>query len=294
VAAQRENDPLLEATVWLDLGVAQHLDHDLAKARTSYETALQRLRGSAIAGGDLLVEGRCVGNLGALYHDEGQLTAAARSYESAIALLEQAGEARHRANLISNLAVLEQELGHLEHAAELYTRALALLEPMRDSRLLGIALGNLGVLELERRHPERALELHERSLALLSDTEDRRSLALCLGRLAATLALVGRLGDAEAKLMRAGRLARGDDALVEEAVALDHAFVELAAARKALSLGMRGEAQRSLQLAKARIARAVRAPSYGPAVRERSDEIRSSLRILDPWLVELEQVLGAA
>jgi predicted ATPase len=292
--AQQRKEAQLEATIWLDLGVCHHLEHALPNARSCYEAALALLSRSEVAASQALVEGRCLGNLGALLHDEGALVAAARFYERAIALLEQTGECRHRANLIGNLAVLEQELGQVELAAWYYNAALELLEPLRDARLLAITLGNLGVLELERGARDRALLLHERSRLLLADSGDQRSLSLCLGRLAATLALLDRVGEAEVRLARAERLARGDDPLLEAAVALGHAFIELATARRALASGRRAEAQHSFELASTRVAATLRTPSYGPGVRERSDDIRSSLRVLEPLLAALEQSLAAA
>jgi hypothetical protein len=89
-------------------------------------------------------------------------------------------------------------------------------------------------------------------------------------------------------------LAPGDDPLLEAAVALGHAFVELAMARRSLAIGRRAEARHDFELARARVAATLRTPSYGPGVRERSDDIRSSLRILEPLLAELEHALAAA
>ncbi|MBV9948601.1 MAG: tetratricopeptide repeat protein, partial [Myxococcales bacterium] len=270
-----------EGLVLLDLAVVHHLERSWAEARRAYEAALERLR----AREDPSAQGRCLGNLGALAHDEGDFGAAARMYRRAIALLESAGEVRHRANLIGNLAVLEQELGHLDEARRHYATAIALLEPLRDARVLAINLGNSGVLELELGFPERAVEQHERSLGLLAGSGDARSRALCLSRLAAALALRGRLAEAEARLDQAEAVA--EDAVSAELAALARGFVDLTLAEGALAHGDRPGAQAHLAAARARVTRAAEARDGEHAMCERSDDLRSMLRIL---LARLDRV----
>jgi tetratricopeptide (TPR) repeat protein len=265
--AERESDAHWRGGIELDLGVVHHLRRDLGAARQRYETALELLR----AADDARAEGRCIGNLGALCHDEGDFPTAARWYRRAIALFDEAGDVRQRANCIGNLAVLEQELGHRDAARELYERAVQLLDTIGDARLLAITLGNFGVLELEMGRPQAALALHERSSALLSGSGDRRSEALCLGRLAAALALLGKTDEAEAKLVRAERSAPADDVLVLEVVRLQGAFLDLA----------RGDSAASVRR---RIEHVSRVNAEGRSPRDQSDDIRSTLRILEAEL----------
>ena len=275
--AEREGDVHWRGTIELDLGVVHHLRHELGAARQRYETALELLR----AADDARAEGRCIGNLGALCHDEGDFPTAARWYRRAIALFEEAGDARQRANCIGNLAVLEQELGHRDAARELFERAIQLLETIGDARLLAITLGNFGVLELEMGRPADALARHERSLALLSGSGDRRSEALCLGRLAAALALLGKPDEAEAKLARGERFAPRDDALVAEVVRLQGAFVTLARAERA---GSADPAEPGWASVRQQAERARQVDADGRSLSEQSDDIRSTLRILEAEL----------
>ncbi len=284
--ARRRGDVHREGSTLLDEGVVHHLERAWGDARRCYELALERL-GTPGATEDLSARGRCIGNLGALAHDERDLAAAARFYRQAMASFEASGEVRRLANVMGNLAVLEQELGHRTEALHLYERAILLLEPIRDARVLAITLGNLGVLKLELGEADRAVGLHERSLALLAGSGDARSRALCAGRLAAGLAVLGRVGEAEVRLAHAEHVAMETDAIVAEAVALTHAFVELACAEQAIAADELERAAEKIGAAKRRVERVVVRGAV-PALCDRSDDIRSTLRILEPILERAE------
>jgi predicted ATPase len=283
VYARTQGDLALEGAALLDIAVLQHLQRALPQARANYEAALPLLAAS-----DLLAQARCLGNIGALCHDEGDFVGAAAFYDRAIALLEHAGESRQRANLIGNLAVLEQDMGRHEEAALHYQRALELLEPIRDARVLAINLGNQGALELEMGRADRATGLLERALALLSGSGDARSRALCLARLAAALSLRGRAPEAETHLTLAERLASDRDPFVTEAVALARGFLDIARAAESARVRGPSASAEGLASARARVLRVTRAREGESALRERSDDIRSMLRVLQPLLEATE------
>jgi tetratricopeptide (TPR) repeat protein len=274
--ARRHGERYREGLYLLDLGVVHHLEHDWAEARRLYDAAVERLESVD----DPWAFGRCLGNIGALCHDDGDLAAATRMYRQAIELLEQAGETRQRANFMGNLALIQQESGDPVQARSLFERALVLLESIRDARLLAIVLGNLGVLELEHGDPARAVTLYERALALLTGSGDARSRALCLARLAAALAVLGRTALSRARFAQAEAIAGSAGELVVEVVGVTRAFLDLAAAREAADQGKTEEAEASRAAARARIERAESAYHGGRSLRERSDDVRTTLRIL--------------
>jgi tetratricopeptide (TPR) repeat protein len=160
------------------------------------------------------------------------------------------------------------------------------LETIADARLLAITLGNFGVLELEMGRPESAVELHQRSLALLSGSGDRRSEALCHGRLGAALALLGKIEEAEAKLARGERLAPRDDELVHQVVRLDGAFVALARARRDMDAGNLTAADQGCAAVRRHIEHARQVDATGRSLSDHSDDIRSTLRILEAELAQ--------
>jgi serine/threonine protein kinase/predicted ATPase len=291
--ARRRGDAYREGTILLDEGVVHHLERAWGDARRCYESALECLGRPGVPE-DFYARGRCIGNLGALAHDERNLPEAARFYRQAMALFEPSGDVRRRAHVMGNLALLEHELGHTGESLRLYEQAIALLEPIRDARVLAITLGNLGVLKLELGEAARAVELHERSHALLAGSGDARSRALCAARLAAGLALLDRIAEAEVRLTQAERIALEADATAVEAVALTRAFVELAWAEEGIATGTFDRARESLAVARQRIERVANAHGGAAALVDQSDDIRSTLRILRPILQRTEARLRSA
>jgi tetratricopeptide (TPR) repeat protein len=271
--AVAHGDARLEAAAALERGVAHHLQRDLDAARDCYERARTLLMPQA----EPELEGRCLGNLGALLHDAGRLTEAAAHYWRAVRRLEETGEQRMRGNFLNNLGVLEQELGALGRARRHYREALELLLPAGDDRVSAITLGNLGVLEQECGAWTRARGYHERALELLAPLADTQSEALCLARLGATLATLGDVSAAESHLGRAQRLIAGADPLRLEAVRLQRAFLELSLSRRAFEAADGETAQARLEQAAERCTRV-------EGLAASSDDIRVTLRILKSLL----------
>ncbi len=283
--AQAEGIVTLEASAELERGVVYHLRRSLGEARACYERARALLR----QGEDPELEGRSVGNLGALLHDEGRFPEAAAYYWRAVHLLEETGELRMRGNFLNNLGVLEQEMGEPGRARKHYEQALALLAQAADDRLLAITLGNLGVLEQECSAWQRARRCHEQALELFAPLADTSSEALCLARLGAALATLGDTTRADEHLRRAQLLARSAETSRREAVRLQRAFLELALARESFAARDVDAARARLDQAAERCAHVERSEGDEPGLAARSDDIRITLRILRPMLAELSR-----
>lgn len=275
--AVAQADWRLEAAAQLERGVVHHLRLALDDARACYERARTLLPHRA----EPELEGRCLGNLGALLHDAGHLTEAAAHYWRAVRLLEETGELRMRGNFLNNLGVLEQELGAFARARRHYGEALELLLPAGDDRVSAITLGNLGVLEQECSAWPRARRCHERALELFEPLADTSSEALCLARLGATLATLGDVAQAETHLSRAQRMVASAEPSRLEAVRLQRAFLDLSLARRALEGGDAETAQERLEQAAERCA-------LVEPLAARSDDIRITLRILRSLRAELK------
>jgi hypothetical protein len=115
-------------------------------------------------------------------------------------------------------------------------------------------------------------------LGLLAGSGDRRSEALGFGRLGAALALLGRTEEAETKIILGERLCPAGDVLVAEAVALSRAFLDL-------SRGEEGKARAISRLDRACAPRADEAGQLDRSLRDQSDDIRSTVRILEAALL---------
>jgi predicted ATPase len=275
----------LEASAEIERGVVHHLRRSLGEARACYERARALLRQSE----DPELEGRCVGNLGALLHDEARFPEAAAYYWRAVHRLEETGELRMRGNFLNNLGVLEQEMGELGRARKHYEQALELLARAADDRLSAITLGNLGVLEQECSAWQRARRCHERALELFAPLADASSEALCLARLGATLATLGDTTQGDEHLRRAQLLSRSAEPIRREAVRLHRAFLELALARECFAARDVDAARARLDQAAERCAHVERTEGDEPGLAARSDDIRITLRILRPMLAVLSR-----
>jgi serine/threonine protein kinase/predicted ATPase/Tfp pilus assembly protein PilF len=284
--AQELADASLQGSVWLERGVLQHFQRQLAEAARCYELAL-----ALIEPNESVSRGRCYGNLGAVLHDDGHLTQAAAHYWKAIQTLEETGEARILANFMGNLALIEQELGARTSAQRYYTRATALLRELGDARLHAIILGNQGSLQAELGAWSEARRLHELALELLLPQGDPYSLALCRARLGAALAMLGQLPEAEEQLTLAmGDLGSADVARLET-IRLQRVFSELLRARQALQMGDGREAGLRLEQAEERCRQVERQQVDGRRLVAVSDDIRATLRAVRPLLAEVRSEL---
>jgi hypothetical protein len=102
--------------------------------------------------------------------------------------------------------------------------------------------------------------------------------------LGAALSLLDRIDQAEAKLVRGERLAPGDDLLVTEAVRLQGAFVTLARAARDARAGNASSAARGWKSVRQQIERVRQLNRAGQSLSDQSDDLRSTLRILDAEL----------
>ncbi|MFO0592323.1 MAG: tetratricopeptide repeat protein [Polyangiaceae bacterium] len=273
--AEAWGDRLLEAELSADLGVLAHRRGDLARAEALYERALTVDR----AAGGSRTEGRVLGNLGALHHDARRPEQAIEHYERALSILGIHGDKRLLGIVSTNLGTLEQEQGAMLAAKRRFDRAATLLAEVFDLRLYGITLTSLGLLHHEEGRLEEARFCHEQALQKLVVAGDRRSEALAFVRLGALLASLGLADEARVALHRGERASDGD-AVVQAAADLAAGFLDLLQARRARDERRPEAASAHLAKAAARMDRA-RAHSDGsPSAAERSDDVRTLLRIL--------------
>lgn len=295
-AAQRDFDaaltvaPVTAAELQAELGVdvavhAHQQRRDLDAALVLYEQAVALARSA----GARAVEGRALGNLGALHHDLRHFSEALALYREALAVIQEVGDRRLEAIHVANVGILEQETGELARARAHFQTADELLAELGDRRLQAIVIGNLGTLEHEEGHPEKARACHERALAILREVGDRRSEALCLGRLARANAALEWIDDAMACLSAADRLlGRYDDPLARAAVEMNRGFVDVASARVARRIGDADACATSVAEARARISKASHRGDAALSWVEQSDDIRAAVRILDREIERLD------
>jgi hypothetical protein len=152
-------------------------------------------------------------------------------------------------------------------------------------RLLGIVLGNFGSLALAEGQHDEALQHFVRAAALLGHSGDRRSEGLSLARLAAGLAVAGHVPEAEQRHAHAERLLRKDP-VGRAVVELVSGFIDSANAERARAQGQGAAARRYLASAAQKCTRSA-------TLRERSDDLRLYLALLEPEIARLTALTQA-
>ena len=289
-AADALGDAGLQASVLVALAMRQHGQRETTSARALYERAL----GHAREADDHHLEGRILGNLAALLHDSHRFDDALAQYRDALALLREVGDRRLEAIHVANLGILEQERNELSRARGHYEASLELLVELGDQRLEAIVASNLGTLDHEEGRMSEARASHERALGILRSVGDRHSEALCLGRLARVHAATDYLDDARACIAAAERLlGRYENPLAAEAIRIDRGFIDAAEARAKLSADPDAAATH-LEQAKGRIEHATTGNADEPSWADRSDDIRSAVRLLERDLARSTEAAAPA
>jgi tetratricopeptide (TPR) repeat protein/DNA-binding XRE family transcriptional regulator len=140
-------------------------------------------------------EARLLGVLGMAHLANKEWDLAIAAYEDAVEAAGALYDLRKLAMMYGGLCDAYRETGQLEAAARFGNRAVALFEVLRDQRNLARIENNLGLVLLSRGEHEKAREHLDRSLGLHEETEleiGRSSVLLSLSELALTEGNVAR------------------------------------------------------------------------------------------------------
>jgi predicted ATPase len=198
LAGAVESLPILDPSQRLEvLQVLAHANRNaggLEEARIHCESALALCRKL----GRRRLEGRLLGNLASLLHDQGRLEEARHQYEAALAMRRETGDRVAEARVICNLGNLHHEQGRMQEAAACYEAALRIHREFGIRKSESLVLDNLGNLHRNSGRIEEARACCESALAIARETGDRRGEAIVLGNLANILRDRGRNVDARA------------------------------------------------------------------------------------------------
>ncbi|HEY1954847.1 MAG TPA: tetratricopeptide repeat protein [Polyangiaceae bacterium] len=258
--ARKSSKPGLAARALAFLALARRTQGSLAEARERFEASAALFRDA----GDAKSEAVVLSGLASLDLGEGDLDAAKRALESAIAALI-AIEPATAAMMRVDLGIVLQEMGDLEGARGVYEAALVAHRAAGNRRHEGITLGYLGTLEDEQGRADAAEVSLEAALVVLRELGDPKFVAVFGGALAAVRAQRGDALGAKSALEEAERVSVSAEPRLVAAVALHRLRVEAAAGRSSKSIvERRGAALGLLQ---------------------QSDDVRFAARMLDRVLV---------
>lgn len=164
---------------WRQLGVLHIRRGDYADARTALETARELAR----TGGDLALEGRIVGNLGAIDWFQDRLTDAEKLFARDLAISRQLENRDGIARSSGNLGLIYMKLARFVEAEAMHGEALAVARQLANQIEEARQIGNLAEVKRARGEPEAAMRLHEQALALDETLHNREGVARHSGNL---------------------------------------------------------------------------------------------------------------
>ena len=145
--------------------------HERLGERRAAELAARQCVTLAERLGDPVHLAEAVNRLGATVEGD-SLDAAAECYRRALALYEEAGDARGQANCHNNLGIVQARRGEWSAARQALQRAIALSRRAGTPDLRGLCSLNLGVVELKGGDYDRARELLGEALALFAEVKN--------------------------------------------------------------------------------------------------------------------------
>lgn len=127
----------------------------------------------------------CLGGLGQLARQRGDVKAAVAYYLEGLALAEKSGHRRREASLSNNLAFAYKVQGQTQEAAQLFARSLELWHELGDFEEEARILNNLGFLHVDLGETEKALDAYQKALPLRRLAGDLRGESITLNGIGA-------------------------------------------------------------------------------------------------------------
>lgn len=207
--------------------------------------------------------------MGTVYQQHGEPERARQRYEEASELTREVGDEGLEASVLGTLGTLYGELGEVDLALTHYQRTYEIVTRLGLKRLEGLSLGNLATLYFQLNRFDDARTTMERAVKVIEAAGDELHQGIFTAHLAGILAAQGALKDAESLIVDAEKvLKKRDPHAWGPAVSLQHAWIELAKAKRASSAA---EAERWRDSVRIRIE---------GVPHEASDDVRVNVRML--------------
>jgi eukaryotic-like serine/threonine-protein kinase len=232
--AQAHGAPLMVAQARLLEGRAQR---NLGQAQKALD-ACEDGRRLYAAAGDRSGEAEALTHAANVLYDRGDLDAAARLYEQALATYRELGNRGGEAGALNNIAVVLKSQGDLDRARQLYREVLAISQEVGSRSGEAYALNNLAGVSLRRGELAEAGKLFEQALAIRREQGDKSGEAYALDNIGVVLRKRGDLAGARQRHEESLRIRRETGQKIGEVASLANLGTvlleqgELTAARK--------------------------------------------------------------
>lgn len=164
---------------WRQLGVLHIRKGDFAEARVALEKAIEL----AHRGGDLALEARASGNLGAIDYYQGRYPDAERLFALDYRISRESQNSAGIARASGNLGLIYQKLKRFSEAAIMHSEAIEIARQLGDQAELARQTGNLAEVKHAQGDTAGAVEMHERALTIDEAINNREGMARHAGNL---------------------------------------------------------------------------------------------------------------
>jgi tetratricopeptide (TPR) repeat protein len=228
----------LQSLAWSHYGNALRVGAKLAAAEHALAEAERwRERGT----GDPLLRARLREHLAALHIHQRRVDSALAMAEEACQIYRDLGEGHELARSMVHKATAYHLAGETESEVRLLNRAIPLIEQERDPQLMLAALHNLVGAYIELERPEDAIELRAEARQLHEEVDDDLIGLRASWQDGQLLRALGRLGNAEAALLRARQ------GFLEHDLPYEVAVLSLDLAAVYLKMGRTEETRRTVE-----------------------------------------------
>jgi len=148
-------------------------------------------------------------SVGDVFHSQGDLMAAQRSYEEAIVIRKRVGDTSGRARTLNAFSGLLLDMGNFERARETAQEAIAIQTKLGENETLAATSLTLADILIETGHAEESARLAREAGAQFEKSRETGNQALAQGNLVRALLALGRNGEALEAATRARTLLRG-------------------------------------------------------------------------------------
>lgn len=129
-------------------------------------------------------EARTLGNIGALYSDQGNVTKALDFYFKALKISEALNDKKGMAAKLTNIGNLYANQKEYSRSLEFYQRALPLYEVLGDRKKTGYTFLNIGSVYFDLKSFPNAIENSLKALKIFEETGDNPGLSKALSNIA--------------------------------------------------------------------------------------------------------------
>jgi tetratricopeptide (TPR) repeat protein len=148
------------------------------------------------------------GNIGIVYMNQDKYDKALDFYNRSLKLKEELGNKGGIAITLNNIGIVHKDMGHYAEAIAVYNRALAINEGIKSKAGIGFNLANLAIVYGMQKEYDKALEYNFKVIAIKEELGDQNGMSLAQANIGHIYTLLKKYADAETYLLRANALAQ--------------------------------------------------------------------------------------